>query len=370
MILSTLEPWRTVRAYENSPEMVAGPGQEGFDPDLPQGLVRLGSADAFAVQDDAYADDWMVQCPGGDHQALVALHVIYAVCRNTGRHFHLTKGFGPGKESLLIGFEQVTEGGVGRRPHLRIPLGKQAAAKIRIHNLGFRCGVNLAMLQAEFLPAGIEVGKAVRMTREGSALHGALTHMTARPAVRRDVSGVSGYLNHLAELIPLLVACMRSLTECIYHETWYDHDAEPRDEQHLPSLDVDWDGDCELVVRVWLDLLRVLWLLDGGYFTKILTKRGATASMGIQDASEEEGGGFNAELDKLGKTARLRMRVIHGPHEALVRMMGSGAKELSFVTRNVQETVRILDWSLRGKTFCFCPRPDVLLPIAMTALKI
>jgi hypothetical protein len=205
------------------------------------------------------------------------------------------------------------------------------------------------MLQAKFLPAGIEVGKAVRMTREGSVLHGALAHMTARPAVRRDVSGVSGYLNHLAELIPLLAACMRSLTECIYHETWRDHDAEPRGEQHLPSLDVDWDGDCELVVRVWLDLLRVLWLLDGGYFSKILTKRGATASMGIQDASEEEGGGFNAELDRLGGTARLRMRVIHGPHEALVLMMGSGAKELSFVTRNVQEAARIWRERIRIK---------------------
>jgi hypothetical protein len=37
----------------------------------------------------------------------------------------------------------------------------------------------------------------------------------------------------------------------------------------------------------------------------------------------------------------------------------------------VKEWVQLLDWSLRGKTLCFCrPRPDALLPIAMTALKI
>jgi hypothetical protein len=85
--------------------------------------------------------------------------------------------------------------------------------------------------------------------------------------------------------------------------------------------------------------VRSGFCLGSEYYTRILTKRGRFGLLAIQDAAEEDGGGFNAETERhLGRT---RMRVLHGPHIACERHRSSGPKELAFVRNNIRSAAEL-----------------------------
>ena len=186
------------------------------------------------------------------------------------------------------------------------------------------------------MPLGIEVEAAIEMTREGSELHVELRGEGRTEACRRDIARVSGFYNHLAAVVPALASCMRSITHCLY--------AGCLTTTALPSATIDWDGVCQVSVRAWLDLVRALWILERGDYTRILTKRGRFGLLAIQDASEEDGGGFAAEVGG-GCGRQKRMVVIHGPHMASERHWGSGAKELAFVRNTMRLAAQL--WKSR-----------------------
>jgi hypothetical protein len=133
-----------------------------------------------------------------------------------GRHKHRTKGSGPSKQVPFTGFEVLTEGGMGDKPHLRIPLQKQANGQIGLHYLAFRSGIDLKSLMQQHLPSDTGVAEALSMTREGPPLYHALMKHEGASAVRRDLARTTGFSNHLSEVVAPLAACIRSLSSCIY----------------------------------------------------------------------------------------------------------------------------------------------------------
>ena len=108
---------------------------------------------------------------------------------------------------------------------------------------------------------------------------------------------------------------------------------------------VDWDSTCAMSTRGWLDLARALWILKRESYHKIATKAGEYGTLAIQDAAEELGGGFVAELGSKGGASG-RMRVFHGPHAPAEQHMTSGPKELCFIRNSIKEAIRL--WKQKG----------------------
>jgi hypothetical protein len=344
MLLECFDPYRSSDAYLNTPEMVDGEAPRTFQPDLPIGRVATGSDGGLAATTTTFADDWahayhewLETHPSTRktgralHQAHVGGGVTAELGLTNGRHLHRVKGqFGD--MVMFTGFEVISRGGGGGRPHMRVPHMKQFNGQIRLHHLGFKSGLHLAGMMNRHMHPDMSAQAALRMTREGSDLSKELRGHSSTRVTRRELAGVTGYFNHLSAVVKMLASCMRSLTKCIYAGVTAGGD--------VPSQVVDWDEECEVSERAWLDTIRAMWILQRGYYTKILTKGGAVAMLAIQDASEEYGGGFCAELKQTGPM-RPRMRVFAGRHTPRNRLMTSGPKELAFVCHSIREAVRL-----------------------------
>lgn len=343
MILSCLSPWRAAHTRRNSPEMAGCSPSTRYDPNLPVGFVRTDSRGREVADFVTFADDWCFFYPPsgiadrGTRLGNMGTQATIEVGYTTGRHLHRTKGDGPSTMVPYTGFELHSEGGADSLPYLGIPEMKQANGCIRIFNLALQCGVDLLPLVNRFLPADLDVGAALAMTREGSELHLALRRKALAHAVRRDIAKVVGFFNHLAAVVPPLAACMRSISSCIYEGV--------ASGSQMPSAVVDWDSTCAMSTRGWLDLARALWILKRESYHKIATKAGEYGTLAIQDAAEELGGGFVAELGSKGGASG-RMRVFHGPHAPAEQHMTSGPKELCFIRNSIKEAIRL--WKQKG----------------------
>jgi hypothetical protein len=341
MILSCLDPWRAAHTRRNTPEMAGGPS-ERYDPHLPIGFYRTDSRGREVASYVTFADDWFLHYPDGgtpgrgERLALMGTQASIEVGYTTGRHLHRTKGDGPAKMVPYTGFELCSQGGLDDLAYLRAPEMKQANGCIRTFNLALQCGVDLLPLVNRHLPSDMEVGAALSMTRGGSELHVALRRRALAQAVRRDIAKAVGFFNHLAAVVPVLAACMRSISSCIYDGV--------SSGSQMPSTTVDWDSVCTMSTRAWLDLARALWVLKREAYHKIMTKCGAYGMLAIQDAAEELGGGFVAEIGPGASTGK-RMRVFHGPHAPAERHMTSGPKELCFIRNGIREATKL--WGAR-----------------------
>jgi hypothetical protein len=353
MVLGCFDPYRHYGVYLNTPEMV--PGGEGpeYNPDLPTGLVYIGSDGLPAAVPHTFADDWAhvfheaLRRGRAMRQANIGRATTTEACMSTGRHLHRTKGQGPAPLAMFTGLEVLTCGGSGGRPYMRIPEIKQFSGQIRLLSVGFKCGLHLVGLIDTHMKDDMSVREALRMTREGSPLWRAVKAHGGTRVTRRELAGATGYFNHLSAVVNVLGACMRSLSQCIYDGVECSDDT--------PSDSVDWDGDCEVSVRAWLDMVRAVWILRRGYYTKILSKPGRTGMFAIQDASEEDGGGFCGTIDT-GEGKRARMKVYTGRHTPRNRGMTSGPKELAFVCRSIREAVKLFreEANVRGE----CPTDE------------